>query len=243
MRRLILLAECQVGKTGAYLHYLQLLTRAASTIAIPSPLPLPDDGGGARSRDVVSWLLPRWDELSRQPPLRGTYSKLFGSKYTVGVAKTRANLVMQSCRAPAGSRVRSGLWVDSFQGLLRNVSGEGITSEAGEDWIQKLSNEAVAPFDEQGQSKREKVYLESLKKAIDWDGRLHSQGVHLCACDGLCSPECKQGAKGRSSFGAIPSIKVSDLAKTGGQCDGVSGRWGPSWQENRSGEQRVPIEV
>lgn len=236
-RRLILLAECQVGKTGAYLHYLQLLTRTATTIAIPSPLPLPDEGE-PRSRDVFSWLLPRWDELSLQPPLRKMYSTLFASKYTVGVAKTRTNLVMQSCKAPAGSRV-DNVWVETFQGLLRNVSGERIASKAGEELIQKLRKDAVAPFDEQGQSTREKGSLESLKAAIDWDGRFHSQGVYLCACEGLCSPECKEAAKSRSSFGAIPSIKVADLAKTGGQSDGVSGRWGASRQEHRDGEQCV----
>ena len=225
-RRLILSAECQVGKTGAYLHYLQLLTRATSAVAIPPPL-------GPPSRDVVGWLLPRWDELFGEPPLTGTYGRLFASKYTAGVAKKRTNLVMQSCK-PAGS------WVGNFQDLLRNVSGERITSKAGKELIEKLNQEAVAPFTQQGQSTGAPGSLESLKAAIDWDGRFHSQGVRLCVCDGgQCSPECQQGAKDRPSFGVVPTIRVADLAKTGGQSDGVSGRWEASRPDSRKGGQRV----
>ncbi len=71
-------------------------------------------------------------------PCAKMYSTLFASKYTVGVAKTRANLVIQSCKAPTGSGV-DNVWVETFQGLLRNVSCERIASEAGEKFIQELS--------------------------------------------------------------------------------------------------------
>lgn len=222
-RRLILLAECQVGKTGAYLHYLQLLTRAATTVAIPPPPP-PHDGGPL-PRDVLSWLLPCWDTLFCEKPLSATYGTLFPSKYTVGVAKERASLVMRSCKP-------EGAWVKRFQELLRNVSGERITSEAGEALIKKLDNEAVAPFDKRGQATRAPGSLESLKAAIDWDGRFRSHGVRLCVCDGQCSPECQPGAP---KFGEIPTIRVADLARTGGQSDAVRGRWEKLRLESRKG--------
>lgn len=137
---------------------------------------------------------------------------------------------MQSCK-PAGS------WVDNFKELLRNVSGERITSEVGKNFIKTLNKEAVAPFNEQGQSTRAPGFLESLTAAIDWDGRFNSHGVNLCHCEGQCSPECQQG----TSFGTIPSIRVADLAKTGGQSDGVSGRWETSRLDSRKGVQRVHV--
>lgn len=180
-RRLILSAECQVGKTGAYLHYLQLLSRAASTIAVPHPLPTPDEG--SPSRDIVSWLLPCWNWLYGEPPLRGTYGRLFGSKYSVGVANKRTYLVLQSCK-------REGSWVSNFQKLLCDVSGEAITSKAGKRLLAGLNEHAVAPFNTQGQRTQTLAAIKSLGKAIDWDGRFHSQGVRLCVCDGECTPEC-----------------------------------------------------
>lgn len=110
-RRMILSAECQVGKTGAYLHYLQLLKRAASFIPAQQPLPLNE---GSPPRDIVSWLLPNWETLSGKDPLSKTYGSLFASKYTAGVAKKRAYLVVESCK-------REGPWVANFQRLLSNV--------------------------------------------------------------------------------------------------------------------------
>eukprot|EP00903_Cladosiphon_okamuranus_P012871 g12021.t1 len=163
---------------------------------------------------------------------KNMYGKLFASKYTAGVAEKRANLAMQSCK-PAGSRVDNFSWVENFQDLLCNVSGERITSEAGKALIKQFNIEAIAPFDEQGQSTRAQGSLESLKAAIDWDGRFHSHGVRLCVCEGQCSSECNKGAQDRSSFGVIPSIRVADLAKSGGKLDGVSGRWEMTSQEKR----------
>lgn len=231
-RRLILSAECQVGKTGAYLHYLQLLTRAASVIAVPPPLPPLDEGSW--SRDAVSWLLPCWQKLLGEPPLGGNYGKLFASKYTAGVAKKRANLVMQSCKPGEGS------WVDRFQNLLQNVSGEAITSKAGKALIAALNKELAAPFNHQGQSTKPPA-LESLKAAIDWDGRFHSPGVFLCACNGQCTTTCQQATANRSSYGAFPPIIVADLANTGGKYDGVSGRWEVPRLKGRNGENVAPI--
>lgn len=233
-RRLILLAECQVGKTGAYLHYLQLLARAASTIAVPPPPRLLGDG--TWPRNVVSWLLPLWEKLFDKPRLGGTYSRLFASKYTAGIAKKRANLVMQSCKPGEGS------WVENFQTLVRNVSGEAIMSEAGNTLIAGLNRGAVAPFDQRGQSTKTPASFESLKAAIDWDGRFHSHGVRLCVCSNQCTPACQQSTTDRSSFGAIPPIRVADLAKTGGQYDAVRARWEASHLEERhGGEQHLPI--
>lgn len=155
-RRLILSAECQVGKTGAYLHFLELLMSAASTIPVPSTVTLSTKES---SRGNVGWLLPYWGKLSGMPPLRKTYHALFASKYTAGVIKKRAYLVVQSCK-------REG-WVANFQRLLLNVYcgikvddfdsikvyGETVTSQAGKDRITTLKGKLPvdAPFDMRGQ--------------------------------------------------------------------------------------------
>lgn len=247
-RRLILSAECQVGKTGAYLHYLKLLTRAASIIAVPTPLP-PEEGSSPR--DVVSWLLPYWRTLYKEKSLNRMYGILFASKYTSGVAKKRAYLVVQSCK-------REG-WVVNYQrsllkvvhdfvsdeGAKIKVFGETITSEAGETLITELGKELSgkdAPFDRQGQPKGTMASYESLKTAIDWDGRFHSHGVRLCVCNDQCTPEC-QAAMAKDSYGTVlPTIRMADLAETGGERDGDSARWEALQEAHRhdsDGEKRA----
>ncbi|CAM9617174.1 unnamed protein product [Ectocarpus sp. 12 AP-2014] len=219
-RRLVLSAECQVGKTGAYLHYLKILKRAASPIATPPP-PFPIV---ASSGDVVSWLLPHWRTLSNTRPLSDMYGSLFAGKYTAGVANSRAYLVVQSCK-------RDG-WVTNFQEFLRNVlvhkvQGETINSEAGRRRIAGLEPRLEAPFDAEGQAIRTEASYASLKAAIDWDGRFHTNhGVQLCVCSGQCTPACQDSlAKLKVSYGAALSIRTADLAETGGRLDGVIARW------------------
>lgn len=223
-RRLILSAECQVGKTGAYLHYLKLLTRAASTVAVPPPLPVDRIPS---SRGVVGWLLPHWKKLFDEPSLSPMYGTLLASKYTEGVANARAYLVALSCKS-------GGSWVHNFQELLRNVSGETITSKAGKNLVEKLGNKLVdadAPFDIEGRAMRTKASLEELKKSIDWDGRFRGHGVHLCICQGECTPRCQETMAHVSYGTVLQPIRTADLAETGGQHDAVRARWEDLHQE------------
>lgn len=243
-RRLILSAECQVGKTGAYLHYLQLLKRAASFIPALQPLPLNE---GFPPRDIVSWLLPNWKTLSHKDHLSKMYGSLFASKYTAGVAEKRAYLVVESCK-------REGPWVANFQRLLSNVCegdegeddkvfGETITSQVGQKLLAELTTKLPAdkpPFEEDGQPVRTGDAYKSLQAAIDWDKIFHiSHGVRLCPCDGQC--ECQATAVSSTStgtFGTPPAIRMADLAETGGQRDGVRRKWKAPHGDPR-GEKRA----
>ncbi|CAN0092916.1 unnamed protein product, partial [Ectocarpus fasciculatus] len=238
-RRLVLSAECQVGKTGAYLHYLKLLKRAASPIAVPPPpFPIVELSG-----DAVSWLLPRWQWLSGEDPLKAMYGRLFASKYTAGVANSRAYLVAQSCK-------REG-WAVNFGKFLRNVSahnvrGETITSEAGRKRIERLLTQRLdAPFDAKGQAVGTEASYASLKAAIDWDGRFRiNHGVQLCVCSGYCTPACQDSvAQLKVSYGAALSIRMADLAETGGRLDGVIARWEADQDNNSHDDSQDPCEL
>lgn len=243
-RRMILSAECQVGKTGAYLHYLQLLKRAASFIPALQPLPLNE---GSPPRDIVSWLLPNWETLSGKDPLSKTYGSLFASKYTAGVAKKRAYLVVESCK-------REGPWVANFQRLLSTVCegdegeddkvfGETITSQAGQALLAKLTAKLPAdkpPFEEDGQPVRTGDAYKSLKYAINWDKRFDiNHGVRLCPCGGDCKCEATAvSSASTGTFGTPRTIRMADLAETGGQRDGVRRKWNAPHGDSR-GEKRA----
>ncbi|CAB1118332.1 unnamed protein product [Ectocarpus sp. CCAP 1310/34] len=192
-RRLVLSAECQVGKTGAYLHYLKILKRAASPIATPPP-PFPIF---ASSGDVVSWLLPHWRMLSNTRPLSEMYGSLFAGKYTAGVANSRAYLVVQSCKRDR--------WVTNFQEFLRNVlahkvQGETIKNEAGRRRIAGLEPRLEAPFDAEARAIGTEASYASLKAAIDWVGRFHTNhGVQLCEMTLWRSSLRRPGTKGMAA--------------------------------------------
>lgn len=235
-RRLILSAECQVGKTGAYLHYLKLLMGAAKIIPVPPPMIISE--GPSSGNAVSRWLLPDWRTLFHEPPLKRSYGSLFPGKYTRGVAETRTHLVVQSCKSEG--------WVANYQMLLREVFGETITSKAGNALISKLTRELSgdAPFDEYGKLKSSgtmEASYKSLKTAIDWDGRFNNYGVSLCVCENQCTSAC-QDALASVSYGTKLSIRTADLAKTGGRPDGVSRRWGTD-QNDSVGEERKNISI
>lgn len=222
-RRLVLSAECQIGKTGAYLHYLSMLTGTVpdpDLELIPSPLPWNTEDGWPK--DAFSWLLPHWRTLLRIRPMTSTYGRLLASKYTNGIAMQRVHLVMQSCKG--------GEWLKNYACGLVNLCGEHVRSEAGRELIQNLaSGNLEAPFDAEGNPRQTRACCESLKMAINWDGRFDPRlGVVLCACEGHCT--CQDIMAGGASFGRGLKLSMAKLAQTGGEHGCVDARW-----ENPSG--------
>ncbi|CAM9719306.1 unnamed protein product, partial [Pylaiella littoralis] len=230
-RRLILSAECQIGKTGAYLNYLSLLTSATSGLEnVPSPprLNVKVDGW---PRQELSWLLPHWQTLFDIALMKNTYGTLLASKYTQGIARERVHLVVQSCKGDE--------WQSKYADLLVDSCGEHVQSTVGKQQInhfQKITLEA--PFDKQGQPRTTTVCYESLKLAINWDGRFKpSLGVQLCTCERQCT--C-QGALAGGSFAKGLTLRMEELARNWGEHGCVDVRWKRP-QDGDEGEKKPAV--
>ncbi|CAM9177501.1 unnamed protein product [Ectocarpus sp. 13 AM-2016] len=232
-RRLILSAECQVGKTGAYLEYLAMLTRAATGSSPRSeivPCPPPLAIGELWPKHVLDWLLPYWRAMVKVSPLAGTYNHLLASKYTKGIATERVHLVAKSCK-------HGGLWNANYADRLKNVCGEHVQSAVGQGRIENLRQATLeAPFDTAGNPRPTRAGYESLKQAINWDGRFETDfGVQLCTCEeGQCTCPDVTG-----SFGMGLKLCMANLAQQAeGEHEGVDARWETSPEENE-GETRT----
>ncbi|GBG34091.1 GREB1-like protein [Hondaea fermentalgiana] len=141
-RRLLLMAQCQQGKTGTYLHFLRLLKERVE-IAIPTPpdaLPLVPR---------AEWTLPHWRNLivSAQSPgfpaLRSSYAMPKKGQYHASVLQQRTLALMLASENGSG-------WYEAYCGYLFGEDGEAIVSRAGLDKIEVLSRtveELGAPFD------------------------------------------------------------------------------------------------
>lgn len=221
-RRLVLSAECQIGKTGAYLRYLSMLSEATGTgplpvsdsDVIPSPPRLKMEDGWPK--DSLSWLLPYWRTLLKIAPMASTYKALLASKYTKGVAMERVHLVMQTCKRED--------WLTEYAVRLMNSCGEHVRSEAGQALIHKLVEANLeAPFNAEGNPRQSTACYESLKKAINWDGRFEpGLAVTLCVCEGQCT--CQDTTAG-AKFGRGLTLIIKELAQTGGEHGCVDVRW------------------
>lgn len=221
-RRLILSAECQIGKTGAYLHYLSMLSQAANFTAgvdsssekVPFPPPIQVNDGWPK--EELSWLLPYWQALHSKSRLGKTYTGLLPSKYTKGVATERVRLVKKSCTG-------GGRWESKYADLLKQPGGEHVQSDAGQGLITKFEmGELDAPFDTQGEPTT--ACYESLKVAINWDGRFNPElGVQFCACEGH-ECECEAATAG-TSYRKKLILNLTELAATESQQGGVDLRW------------------
>lgn len=237
-RRLILSAECQVGKTGAYLEYLAKLTRAATGSSPRSeivPCPPPLAIGELWPKHVLDWLLPYWRAMVKVSPLAGTYNHLLASKYTKGIATERVHLVAKSCK-------HGGLWNANYADRLKNVCGEHVQSAVGQERIENLRQATLeAPFDTAGNPRPTRAGYESLKQAINWDGRFETDfGVQLCTCEeGQCTCPDVTG-----SFGMGLKLCMANLAQQAeGEHEGVDARWETSPEENEGETSSGPLSV
>jgi hypothetical protein len=87
-RRLLLMAECQIGKTGAFLHWAKLLWDA---INVPCVL---------RVRTIRDEPYPYWDELRGQDFRK--YRQLYVGKYHGKATKVRLRQLIEAIKEAGG---------------------------------------------------------------------------------------------------------------------------------------------
>ncbi|GBG35110.1 GREB1-like protein [Hondaea fermentalgiana] len=161
-RRLLLMAQCQQGKTGTYLHFLRLLKERVE-LAIPTPpdaLPLVPR---------AEWTLPHWRNLivSAQPPLSKFYNRLQTSQYDTSILQQRTLVLMLA------SESRSG-WKEAYLDYLLDEDGEAVQCKAGKDKVkelrQKLAQEHTAPFNGSRCTNSRLAFV-----CVNFDGRFSSK--------------------------------------------------------------------
>eukprot|EP01034_Spumella_vulgaris_P030427 gene30427-37640_t len=151
--RFLLSAECQVGKTGAYLHFLSMLRMIIERqldAAAPTPPQL------SEGEEWWKWLIPRNEDLSNQLNLKYDFPKK--GKYHESIAKER----LGHMRAILSSRVQ----VNFRQQFIALIStAEVVATERGVGQLNNLPElTGIVP-------NSEFVYL-----YLNWDGRF--DGTH-----------------------------------------------------------------
>jgi hypothetical protein len=140
--RLLLKAECQIGKTGAFLAFLQLLNQEIEPPAIPPTLWLGDRSHLSR----YFWEVPYWKFMKEQPTFVYNFPKL--GKYHRKILESRIalfNFVQNDVR--------------QYLSLIRRT--EVVISSTGREKLVELSER----FEGQEQPNAAPFEL------INWDGR------------------------------------------------------------------------
>lgn len=160
-RRLLLFAECQIGKTGAYLHYLTRLREEIRGGWLPD-VQVIDDGGG------YSWHFPYWSTMAEAKPL--DYKQPKEGHYYEKVAKQRLAFLQKLARDGVAE------WASKFCEWLKSPEGELIVSSTGVEKIDNLLSQKLAhamiPVDGTGKVKTGDEHTRVLRWCIDWDDRM-----------------------------------------------------------------------
>jgi hypothetical protein len=148
LHRMLLKAECQIGKTGAFLAFLKLLNDEIN--AFPSPLATtvvaitePE-----RYRYGYQWFYPFWKDLSNQRSIDYGYPKI--GKYHSAILLQRASLVLDFL-----TRQDKTATIDALFSALEK--DECIVYENALKCLEKQHNE----FENDG-----------IERLLDWDGRM-----------------------------------------------------------------------
>eukprot|EP01031_Cornospumella_fuschlensis_P024155 gene24155-29217_t len=144
-RRLLLFAECQIGKTGAFLAFLDKLGHALLP-EDPLPAPLPS----IPEFDRVDWCVPYWKEIAEQSVW--DYAGPNDGKYIAKLAAQRYKAMIKILRVEEDPRL-SRLY---FQKQI--LSLEYPASNVGLDKLMGLNR--ITPS------------LDSLHTYVNWDGRV-----------------------------------------------------------------------
>ena len=179
-RRMLLFAECQIGKTGAYLHYLRRLREDIRGTFVPEIISGPIDRR-------LSWHFPYWRKLAGSAKL--DYSQPKEGHYYEKVAKQRLAFLQELAKAQLSGNAH---WSTIYCNWLRKaevqltinsesshykkkISGELIVSKVGVAKIESLGKElqsADIPVARTGEVKQDNEAIKVLKACIDWDRRM-----------------------------------------------------------------------
>jgi hypothetical protein len=167
LRRFLLSAECQVGKTGAYLHFVTLLRNAITALpgdGQPPPVPPLIPLGAPWHR----WLIPRLDNLNQQPNMLYDFPKT--GKYHRCIAHQRL-AQLQSLIAEQGDGSERS-FKQRFIGMIQEY--ECTVTERGRRKLDLLPEyPSLPPTGHVGD--------DWILDFVNWDGRFVRDGVwHTC---------------------------------------------------------------
>jgi hypothetical protein len=179
-RRFLLSAECQVGKTGAYLHFLSLLRSAITGLpgdGQPPPVPPVAPLGAPWHR----WLIPRLDDLTQQPDMLYDFPKT--GKYHRCIAHQRLALLLSLI----ATQLDGGNFSQRFVTLVQQH--ECTVAERGKQRLAALPQyDTVPPEGCVGNN--------WILDFVNWDGRLVRDGKwHTCRDELLLAFEQWQGGE------------------------------------------------
>ena len=186
-RRMLLFAECQIGKTGAYLYYLRRLREVIRGSFEPPFVPGPINC-------LRSWHFPYWKTLADSGKL--DYSQPKEGHYYEKVAKQRLAFLQAAAKALTQtpgrcwislycewlSKAEVELLTDPSTGAKKRLPGELIVSSVGAEKIADLKKSLEAkhaniPISPTGEVKQGSEAANVLKACINWDQRMTNLSV------------------------------------------------------------------
>lgn len=168
-RRILLFAECQIGKTGAYIHLIQLLLSEV-TEQVPEPqIRLSRD---CTRYSELQWRFPYWQDLMRQDNIDYSYPRY--GKYHEFILSQRLALLVKCVQQPSGRG-----WLTDYCSTIVGSGklGELVISSEGRHRIGQLLQtygQFEAPIRvDPGSSEIVVLNQNLLERALDWDNRLN----------------------------------------------------------------------
>ena len=158
-QRLLLFAECQIGKTGAYLHFLTRLREVIRGDAPPTVVV-------ERVDQAWGWHFPYWQNLcggalDYKEPKEGHY---FEKLATARMSQLKRLAVKGSAD-----------WVADYCAWLTSEAGEFIVSRVGREKIAALQRDLVdvgIPVTARGVARTGEECTRVLRRCVDWDSRM-----------------------------------------------------------------------
>jgi hypothetical protein len=199
-RRIVLKAECQIGKTGAYCAFAVRLAELLNPDPVPVFLPVMNTPTKLR-------LKPDLPKLHVFCPLYGELSEIYTQYKAVGTGKYHAAILLQRLQNLAHLQKQCTSledWVNRYSeyvlGYSGELSGEFVISENGTDALKKASkaaNELLSGMQQAVNaadgdvvlripdvSKDEKdKWVKAIMHLLNWDGRLLSSTVSASSPD------------------------------------------------------------
>lgn len=157
-RRLVLAAECQIGKTGAYLHFLSLLRNAIETAELPAPVP-PGLPKGSLWRN---WEVPNRSDLLQDQQPAISYNLPKSGKYHAKIARQRLDYLFKIAADP---RI-------TFKDLVQKY--EHTTSRKGLQYLDSMTDIPLPLTFDKNTFNCDSSKWADVIKYINWDHRFET---------------------------------------------------------------------